>query len=261
VAELDDPEALRAIVEPGSCVVFAAGPSVPAAVEREPLADTALLGPLEAATEAVRRAPGAFMLFLSSGGAVYGEPELLPIPEDHPLRPRSAYGAAKVVAETCLGYAARRHGVPVTALRCGNAYGPGQTARRGQGLIVELLAAAESGRPVPIWGDGSITRDFVHLDDITAAITALAAVGEHRRLPLALNVGSGHGTSVADTIAIVRDVIGRPVPLERRPERAFDAHHIALDISQLRSLIDFAPLSLHDGVRSMWSERAADTVA
>ncbi len=261
VAAFDDHATLRTIVTPGSCVVFAAGPSVPAAVERQSLADAAALAPLVATCEAVRRAPGSFLLFLSSGGAVYGEPDVLPIPEDHALRPCSAYGTAKVMAESSLGYYARRHGVPVTALRCGNAYGPGQAPRRGQGLIGELLAAAESGRPVPLWGDGSITRDFVHVDDLTAAITALAQLGAQQPLPLALNLGSGQATSVADAIDLVGDVIGRPLLVERQPERAFDAHHIALDIGRLRSLIDFEPRSLRDGIRSTWSGMAADTVA
>jgi len=258
VGDLSDAALLRSLITPGATVVFAAGPSVPAADEHDPRASAAALAPLIATAEAVRHTPSASLLFLSSGGAVYGEADVLPIPEDHPLRPRSAYGAAKVAAESYLGYFARRYGVAVTALRCGNAYGPGQVARRGQGLVGELIAAAESGRPIPIWGDGSITRDFVHVDDIATAITLLA---DRHDLPLAVNLGSGVGTSVAAVIDTVADVVGRPLPTTSQPERGFDAHHVALDITRLRSLIPFTPLPLRDGILRTWTGMVADTVA
>jgi len=241
-----------------SCVVFAAGNSVPSADERNPRGSTNSLKPLIAVLDAVRRSLGATLFYLSSGGAVYGEPGATPIPEHHPLRPRSAYGAAKVAAENYIGYYVRRYGISATALRCGNAYGPGQVSGRGQGLIGELIDAAETGRTIEIWGDGSVRRDYVYVGDIATAIVALAG---RRDLPLALNVGSGRATSVNEVVAQVSAIVGCPLRTTSAPGRSFDVHDVELDIAALRGLIEFDPVPLPEGISLTWARIASDTVA
>jgi UDP-glucose 4-epimerase len=217
------------------------------------------MAPLVAVLDAARAVPNTSVLFISSGGAVYGEPDDdRPVHEDHPLRPRSAYGAAKLAAETYLGYFARRYGLHASALRCGNAYGPDQEPGRGQGLIGELIAASDEGRAVEVWGDGSVSRDYVHVDDIAAAIASLCG---RRDLPEAINVGSGESTSVVEAIALVSELAGRPLSVTAAPARPFDVHRIALDISRLRDLIDFDPVSLREGIRLTRAAMVADTVA
>jgi UDP-glucose 4-epimerase len=256
--DLTDADALTALLRPGSAVVFAAGSSVPARDEHDPRDSVDALVPLIAALEAVRRTAGASLLFVSSGGAVYGEPDIVPVPEDHPLRPRSAYGTAKVAAEQYVAYYARRYGVAATALRCGNAYGAGQRPGRGQGLVGELIAATEAGRTVEVWGDGSIERDFVHVDDIAGVIARLCG---RRDLPLALNVGTGRATSVNRVIATVSEVLERPIVVTYTERRTFDVQRITLDIERLRSLIDFDPIDLAEGVARTGARMAARTVA
>jgi len=256
--DLTDVDALTAIVRPGSDVVFAAGSSVPAGDEHDPHRSVDALVPFIAALEAVRRTEGASLLFVSSGGAVYGEPDALPVAEDHPLRPSNAYGMAKVAAEHYLEYYVRNHDVCATALRCGNAYGPGQLPGRGQGLVGELIAAAEQGRTVEVWGDGSIERDFVHVDDIASVIARLYG---RRGLPLALNVGSGRATSVNAVITTVSEVVQRPIAVTYTERRSFDVQRIALDISRLQGLIDFDPIELVDGVALTGARMASRTVA
>lgn len=258
VGDLTDVEALGSAIGPDTDVVFAAGTSVPAADERDPQASTAILQPLIGALEAVRRAPGATFLLVSSGGAIYGEPDRLPVDEDHPQRPLGAYGAAQAAAEGYVGYYARRHGVRATSLRCGNVYGPGQIAGRGQGLVGELINAVQQDRGVEVWGDGSVERDYVHIADLADAIAQLVGRTD---LPLALNIGSGRAHSVAEVIAAVSEVMGRPVRVNFGPARSFDVHRIVLDITRLQRLIDFDPLSLHDGVRVTWESMVSDTVA
>jgi UDP-glucose 4-epimerase len=256
--DLTDVDALSAIIRPGTDVVFAAGSSVPAGDENDPRGSVDALVALIAALEAVRRTAGASLLFVSSGGAVYGEPDAIPVGEDHPLRPLNAYGAAKAAAETYIGYYVRRYGVHATALRCGNAYGPGQVPGRGQGLVGELIAAASNGRPVEVWGDGSVQRDFVYVGDIAGVITTLCG---RRDLPLALNVGSGRATSVNGVIATVSDVLQQPIAVVYKPSRAFDVQRVALDIGRLRSLIAFDPIQLRDGVGLTGERMASRTVA
>lgn len=256
--DLTDIDALTAIIQPGSDVVFAAGSSVPAGDEDDPRGSVDALVALIAALEAVRQTAGASLLFISSGGAVYGEPDAMPVAEDHPLRPVNAYGMAKVAAENYIAYYVRRHGVHATALRCGNAYGPGQVPGRGQGFVGELIAAASDGRAVEVWGDGSVERDFVYVGDIARVITMLCG---RRDLPLALNVGSGHATSVNAVIATVSDVLQQPIAVAYRPSRAFDVQRVALDVGRLRSLIGFDPIQLADGVSLTGERMASRTVA
>lgn len=257
--DLLDRYQLRALIGPGCDVVFATGNSIPADDEADPLASARSLQPLVAVLDAIRAAArDSSFLFLSSGGAVYGEPEQLPIGEDHPLRPRSAYGAAKAAGETYVSYFARRYGVAATSLRCGNAYGPGQLPGRGQGLIGELLSAADEGRTVEIWGDGSVQRDFVHVGDIAHAIAALCG---RRDLPPALNVGSGQATSVREVIDLVADVVGHPLRVNAVDERPFDVHHVALDITRLQRIIEFDPISLRDGITRTRETMVSETVA
>jgi UDP-glucose 4-epimerase len=256
--DLTDVDALTAMMRPGCDVVFAAGSSVPAGDEHNPHRSVDALVPLVATLEAVRRTAGASLLFVSSGGAVYGEPDALPVNEDHPLRPLNAYGMAKVAAEHYLAYYVRRYGVQATALRCGNAYGPGQVAGRGQGLVGELIAAAEAGRTVEVWGDGSVERDFVHVDDIAWVIARLCG---RRDLPLALNVGSGCAHSINDVVATVSEVLQRPIAVSYTDRRTFDVQRIALDIGRLRRVIDFDPIQLADGVGRTGERMASRTVA
>ena len=256
--DLGDRLALRAAIQPGTTVVYAAGNSVPAADEHHPGRAAAEVTPLVSVLESVRRAPGASLIFLSSGGAVYGEPDVIPVPETHELRPLSVYGAAKAACETYLRYYARRHGVNATSLRCGNAYGPGQLPGRGQGLVGELIHAGEEGRTVEIWGDGSVRRDYIHVTDVAHAIAALCGRPD---LPLAVNVGSGQATSVLEVVALVSEVMDRPIDILTGSPRPFDVQRVALDITRLQHLIDFAPLSLRDGIGLTWATMAADTVA
>jgi UDP-glucose 4-epimerase len=258
VCDLSDTVRLRATIRPGSDVLFAAGSSVPADDENEPRQSINALAPLIDVMEVMRDTPGASLLFVSSGGAVYGEPDTLPVGEGHPLRPRSAYGAAKAAAETFVSYFARRYGLHATSLRCGNAYGPGQVPGRGQGLIGELLAAAEAGRRIDVWGDGSVRRDYVYVGDIADTVVALCG---RRDLPEAINIGSGHATSVLEVIAMVSEVMGHRVDVRHLPRRPFDVERIALDITRLRGLIDFDPVSVQDGVGLTWESMVADTVA
>lgn len=247
--------AFGALLTPGIDIVFAAGTSVPAADERDPPASLDPLQPLLAVLGAAAPVPDAAVLFLSSGGAVYGDPDQLPITESHPLRPASAYGAGKVAAETYLGYYARRHGLRTTALRCGNAYGPAQVPGRGQGLVGELLDAARSGRPVEIWGDGSVCRDFVHVDDIAAVVASLCA---RRDLPLALNVGTGVGTSVREVVDLAGVVVGQPVAVTAGASRSFDVGRVVLDVTRLQDLVGFLPVPLPVGIRRTWAAMVAE---
>jgi UDP-glucose 4-epimerase len=245
-----DGDLLVDLVRTGSEVVFAAGPSVPVSVEADPSLGHEALRLLRAVLDVVCAAP-ATLLLVSSGGAVYGEPDRLPIDESHPLRPVSEYGRLAVATEALVATAVQRHGIAATALRCGNVYGPGQDATRRQGLVAVLLDAAATGRPVDVWGDGSVARDYVHVDDVAAVVAACAGRPD---LPIALNVGTGKATTVTRLLLLVEEVTGVSLDVRHRPGRLLDVSRGALDIGRLCGLLPFEPVPLELGVARTWAE-------
>lgn len=112
------------------------------------------------------------LVFVSSGGAVYGPPRYLPIDEAHPTDPLNSHGLTKLMTEKYLGMLAATRGLDVAILRVANPFGPTQGFRKGQGLIPAVLARHRAGEPVPVYGDGSARRDYVYVEDVVEAIIA-----------------------------------------------------------------------------------------
>jgi UDP-glucose 4-epimerase len=255
LGDATDPAALDAALLDAGSVVFCAGAALPAEAESDPAGElTQAAQPLLATLEALRRRRGVRLLFCSSGGTVYGEPDQIPVHESHPLRSESAYGMAKVTAEHYLQLYASRHGVPTTALRCANVYGPGQVPFRSQGLVATLLASAATGREVVVFGDGSAVRDYVYIDDVAQATVELL---EHDDLPAAINVGTGVGTSVEALLQIVERTVGRPLRVRHEPARPSDLRRVVLDVTRLRSLVPFDAVSIVEGLERTWAYQKA----
>jgi UDP-glucose 4-epimerase len=190
------------------------------------------------------------VVLLSSGGTVYDADRRPPYAETDPVRPAGAYGRAKLAQEREL---ARQSGAfdGVAVLRVANAYGPGQRAGRGQGVLAHWLRAALREEPIDLIGDPRTSRDYVYVDDVVAAMVAAA---EHAGpLPPAVNVGSGRPTSLEELAAVVCDVVHHPLEVRRLPARSFDVprNWLAVDLAR-RELGWSARTSLTDGVRAMW---------
>ncbi|MDN4477753.1 NAD-dependent epimerase/dehydratase family protein [Demequina sp. SYSU T00039] len=188
------------------------------------------------------------IVLLSSGGAVYGHPELPPYREDGPVHPSNAYGALKLEQERIL---ARAH-APSTSLRLSNVYGPGQSGANGQGVLAIWMRAVLAGAPVRIVGDGEVERDYVHIDDVTEAV---ARVAERPDAPAVLNIGSGRPTHLIDLLELVEYVVGpERVTVERLPGRAADAASTWLDVSLAHEALDWqASVPLAEGIASQWA--------
>ncbi len=232
-------------------VVWCAGGLLPAESNADPIGDViSSLPSFLTALEALRVRPGVAMTFFSSGGGVYGNPQVLPVAETHPVAPLTSYAVMKVTAEHYLALHRKLYGVSGLVLRCGNVFGAGQPADRSQGLIAATLVRVRAGEPVPVYGDGRIVRDFVHVDDVVAVVLALA---RRRDLPAILNVGSGRGTSVNELLTLVEEVTGMAVQIERHAARAEDVRRVVLDIGLLQSIMSFEPLSLREGLARTWT--------
>ncbi|WP_065091931.1 NAD-dependent epimerase/dehydratase family protein [Rhizobium leucaenae] len=167
------------------------------------------------------------LLFLSSGGTVYGIPERTPIPETHPLRPISAYGITKTAIEHNLEMFRRTAGLRPIVVRASNPFGPRQSHVGVQGVVSTFLNRIANGEPIEIWGDGSVIRDYIDVQDL-ADFCALAGTSDKGGT---YNAGSGRGTSLADLLAAMEKVTEREIALEFKPARAIDVLVSVLDCS------------------------------
>ncbi len=188
--------------------------------------------------EACRRQQVRRLVFASSGGTVYGITGSLPVREEAPAEPISAYGIGKLVVERYLSLYRHLYGLESRSLRIANAYGRYQDAHRGQGLVAALLQRLLAGEPVEIWGDGAVVRDFIHIDDVVAAMLACL---DHDGPGRVFNVGSGVGRSVAEVLRDAARITGCVPRLLHREGRRADVPVNILDSSRLRRETGWQP--------------------
>jgi UDP-glucose 4-epimerase len=199
--------------------------------------------------EAARRAGARRVLLASTGGALYGDTELLPTPESAPLEPFSPYGASKAAAESYCALYTRLHGLSTLALRFGNVYGPRQDPHGEAGVIAIFAGAVVGRRPVTIFGDGSQTRDYVYVGDVVAGFLAAAGAAATG----AVNIGTGIETSVLE---LVRALGVEP---EFAPSRTGEVARSCLDVARAAESLGWqARVPLAEGLeRTVASVRAA----
>lgn len=181
------------------------------------------------------------LLFISSGGTVYGEAIRLPVREDHPTRPISPYGVTKLTLENYAHLYAVTHGLKFVCLRPANAYGEGQRPFVGQGFIATAMASVMRGEPVRIFGQQGTVRDYIHVRDLVSGIVHAMEKG---RLSETYNLGSGVGRSNMDIIEAISPVMkkaGYGVRVENLPERPFDVRANILDSTKLREHTGWKP--------------------
>ncbi len=200
---------------------------------------------------------GVRKVVFASSGATYGNPDYLPIDEEHPQRPASPYGITKMVAEHYLRYYALDRGVTFTALRYGNVYGPRQDSHGEAGVVAiftRMLLAGET--PVIHW-DGEQTRDYVYVEDVARANLLAATAGDGR----CYSIGTGVGTSVNTIYRLLSEIIGVTIPPRRAPRRPGDLRTAYFATRRAREDLGWAPtVSLRDGLRrtvEAWRAEAA----
>lgn len=179
------------------------------------------------------------LVFVSSGGAVYGPPRWLPIDEAHPTDPLNSHGLTKLMTEKYLGMLGQTRGLDFAVLRVANPFGPTQGFRKGQGLIPAILERQRRGEPVPVYGDGEARRDFVYVEDVVDAI--LAALDRREARGAVINVGSGAARSVNEVIAAIEARLGTRIARRHLPARDTDVAVSELAIGRARELLGWAP--------------------
>lgn len=195
--------------------------------------------------EAARRA-GVRKIVTSSSAAIFGELKTLPIREDHPIEPRSPYGATKLCEEKlCLAYAGL-YDIEAVCLRYFNVYGPNQRFDAYGNVIPIFVFQMLAGEPLTIHGDGEQTRDFVNVRDVVQAnIRAAATAG----VSGAFNVGSASRISINGLVSLLAEAMQSRPEIRRGPARPGDVRDSLADISAARMLLGFAPtVGLKEGL-------------
>lgn len=232
-----------------SAIVHAASSSTPGSSAAKPQLDGNLRTTL-AMIEALQNSPSCRLLFLSSGGTLYGD-RSGPAKEDDPLRPRSYHGAGKAAAEHFIHAWATQYDGTAVILRPSNVYGPGQPARRGFGIIPTAFDCALSGTPLPIWGRSSV-RDYLFINDLVdlcaAALAHKLEIGTH-----VFNSAFGEGVSLETLIDRIDAVTGRPIQRHYEAARRVDVQTITADTTAARSTFGWSPtIELDEGLRRTW---------
>jgi len=216
------------------------------------------------------RANDVKRIVFSSSAAVYGEPQDVPIQEEHPCRPTNPYGETKLAVERILGWYQRAYGIGYAALRYFNAAGAHESAEIGEDhggsethLIPRLiLSALAGGPPTPILGedyptsDGTCVRDYVHVSDLASAhALALAALETGRLEAGSFNLGNGEGFSVREVVAAVERASGVVPPTERAPRRSGDPAILVASSERAVRRLGWKPVrsSLDAIVRTAWA--------
>jgi len=200
------------------------------------------------------RAFGVKLFVFSSSAAVYGDPEKIPIPEDHPTRPKSPYGKTKLMAEEMLADYAKAYDFRYVSLRYFNAAGSDPEGEIGEWheperhLIPIVLEAALGKRPyVEIYGtdyetpDGTGIRDYIHVSDLASAHVLALQYLEHGGKSDVFNLGIGRGYSVREVVEICRRVTGREIPVREAPRRPGDPAILVADPSKAERALGWKP--------------------
>lgn len=213
----------------------------------DPIADAHqnVLGTINVA-EAARKAGTRKVVFVSSGGSIYGTPQHLPVSEQAPLAPESPYAASKVSGEMYFNTYRRLYGLDCTTLALANVYGPRQDPHGEAGVIAIFAAALLNGHPTAVFGDGGNTRDYVYVGD---AVSALVAAAGHHGSGQRFNIGTGVQTSDRALHRLVAAAAGVEDAPEFAPARLGDLRASALDstLSQ-RELGWYPQVELTEGI-------------
>lgn len=208
--------------------------------------------------ESARKHRVSKVIFSSSGGTIYGVPKRIPIEEGHPNEPICSYGIVKLGIEKYLELFHALYGLDYRVLRLANPYGEGQRMVASQGAVAVFLHRALCDEPLEIWGDGMVTRDYLHVSDVASAMLAAVNYEGPERI---FNIGSGVGLSLNDIVKEIEGVLGRPVRHVYSPGRKFDVPINVLDITRAREELGWQPvISFPDGLRRTYDWMQAQSL-
>jgi UDP-glucose 4-epimerase len=225
--------------------------SVPQSAAVDPARDIVdHLPPLLKMLEAASKAGGKKVLFISSGGTVYGRQIGELACEDDSPRPLTVYGVTKLAAESYLRVFHETGQVDCCVARLSNPYGLGQNLDKRQGLVTTFLSKALAGEPLYIWGDGSVVRDYIHITDVVDALISMSMFDfDHDSTLPIFNVGTGVGHSILQVVQKMEKSLGRELKLVKHPARTVDLDRNVLDVTKAKRILGWTPnITLESGI-------------
>lgn len=189
-------------------------------------------------------------VFVSSGGAVYGTPAVVPVSEESPLNPESSYGISKLTIEKYLELFHHLYGLDYVIVRPSNPYGERQNYLGDQGVIAVFMGKIAKNQAIDIWGDGNTIKDYIYISDLIDGIYKAAVNKTIHRI---FNIGNGTGHSINDILKMITQKIDRPVLINYGPKGKFDVSKIYLDIKRAQQELGWEPkISLDVGLSRTW---------
>lgn len=257
---LSDTALLRSCLKDKNIVIHLAASSLPAQGANNLASE--IRNHVEITIRAAELASAAgvgHFVFAGSGGTAYGYSSDAGLREDMGTFPINAYGISKLAIEHYLRLLDRTGPMRTSTLRISNPFGEGQRARNGQGIVAAAMEHAIKGQAMPIWGDGSVSRDFIHVEDVAAAFAAICAIEDPPKL---VNIGSGEAISILTLIKKIETVLEIELPLVFHPGRKVDVKKNMLDIGLANQTLGWSPrLSLAEGLErtARWWLESADS--
>jgi UDP-glucose 4-epimerase len=233
-----DAEALQRILdEPTDAVIHVANYGLSLDAPGIPDSDLRNLNDSVKLFEACIRNNVAKVVFMSTGGKIYGPTSALPVSESHATNPLGSYGITKLAIEKHLLSLSHYHGIKATILRPSNPYGVRQSPIAKQGVIPIFAWKILHKQPITIWGAGDAVRDYLRVEDV-ASVCAMAAFGKQTGV---YNLGSGIGLSTINLVGILADLLQTKPIIHREPERKFDLPTIVLDSTRAQEDFGWMP--------------------
>jgi UDP-glucose 4-epimerase len=237
--DFNDPSSIAAGVEGCDTVFHLINATTPSSANIDKVADlrSNVISSLHL-LEACHAARVKRVIFVSSGGTVYGVPQNIPTLEDDPCWPITSYGISKLAVERYLHLYEYLNNIEHRILRVSNPFGPYQFATKNQGVIAAFLKKIIAGQSIEVWGDGSVSRDYLYVDDV---VDALELAITHQGPSRVFNIGSGVSRTLNDVIAALENVTGEKITVVRKEARLVDIPVSVLDVSRARNELNWAP--------------------
>ena len=238
-ADIRDSSSLDTAINTADIVVHLASSSLPQSSNLDPRDDISnnLLGSLNIIESCIKYNVKK-LIYISSGGTVYGNPTFVPISECHSTNPTCSYGINKLATEKYLQLYNKLHHLNYIILRLANPYGDRQRLDIGQGVVPSFLGKAIRAEPLEVWGDGAVVRDFLYISDVIRAVILACQYNGSEKL---FNIGSGVGLSINQLISLIEDILGFKANVVYKSSRAFDVPTNVLSIKKAATYLNWSP--------------------
>jgi len=195
------------------------------------------------------------VLFISSGGAVYGVPQFDTVDETHLTSPISSYGITKLATEQYLNLYAKHYNLKTIALRPSNLYGTGQTTQKPQGVIAHILKALQENKPFTIWGDGKGKKDYLYIDDLIAGISCIIK-NNFQTKENTYNISFGQSYSLLEIIQVIQSYTNRQLEIRHEPTKPFDIPTININSDRFCKEFNWKPsINLEVGIQKIFNQK------